>query len=109
MRSVMDQSSTRCPDGRAAATAIGGETPVTERVCCILVAGSSKIRFEEPNAARLPAQSRSAGPMHRPRCRCPCDWGISASTRSEEHTSELQSLMRIAYAVFFLKKKMYRT
>src|SRR3546814_6257648 len=30
---------------------------------------------------------------HRPRC------------RSEEHTSELQSLMRISYAVFCLKKK----
>src|SRR3546814_3638207 len=28
-------------------------------------------------------------------------------TRSEEHTSELQSLMRISYAVFCLKKKMY--
>src|SRR3546814_1883555 len=28
-----------------------------------------------------------------------------ASTRSEEHTSELQSLMRISYAVFCLKKK----
>src|SRR3546814_4396562 len=28
-------------------------------------------------------------------------WG----TRSEEHTSELQSLMRISYAVFCLKKK----
>src|SRR3546814_4754638 len=27
--------------------------------------------------------------------------------RSEEHTSELQSLMRISYAVFFLKKKYY--
>src|SRR3546814_3269892 len=27
-----------------------------------------------------------------------------ASSRSEEHTSELQSLMRISYAVFFLKK-----
>src|SRR3546814_2798253 len=27
------------------------------------------------------------------------------SMRSEEHTSELQSLMRIAYAVFCLKKK----
>src|SRR3546814_3057067 len=27
------------------------------------------------------------------------------STRSEEHTSELQSLMRTSYAVFFLKKK----
>src|SRR3546814_4468738 len=30
---------------------------------------------------------------------------ISAGLRSEEHTSELQSLMRISYAVFCLKKK----
>src|SRR3546814_6601109 len=30
------------------------------------------------------------------------------STRSEEHTSELQSLMRISYAVFCLKKKTNR-
>src|SRR3546814_5784629 len=29
----------------------------------------------------------------------------SRATRSEEHTSELQSLMRISYAVFCLKKK----
>src|SRR3546814_10259998 len=29
----------------------------------------------------------------------------AASTRSEEHTSELQSLLRISYAVFCLKKK----
>src|SRR3546814_1885091 len=29
----------------------------------------------------------------------------SRSDRSEEHTSELQSLMRISYAVFCLKKK----
>src|SRR3546814_4376499 len=31
--------------------------------------------------------------------------GISAVFRSEEHTSELQSLMRSSYAVFCLKKK----
>src|SRR3546814_2611833 len=30
---------------------------------------------------------------------------IEAICRSEEHTSELQSLMRISYAVFCLKKK----
>src|SRR3546814_8223051 len=30
---------------------------------------------------------------------------LEASMRSEEHTSELQSLMRIAYAVFCCKKK----
>src|SRR3546814_4064616 len=29
------------------------------------------------------------------------------ATRSEEHTSELQSLMRISYAVFCLKKKTF--
>src|SRR3546814_9318895 len=34
-------------------------------------------------------------------------WGFKFKTvaRSEEHTSELQSLMRISYAVFCLKKK----
>src|SRR3546814_9830517 len=31
--------------------------------------------------------------------------GVTGSVRSEEHTSELQSLMRISYAVFCLKKK----
>src|SRR3546814_8303793 len=33
------------------------------------------------------------------------DLGLVAVARSEEHTSELQSLMRISYAVFCLKKK----
>src|SRR3546814_4965296 len=33
----------------------------------------------------------------------------SLSVRSEEHTSELQSLMRISYAVFCLKKKTHKT
>src|SRR3546814_9050994 len=35
--------------------------------------------------------------------------GRSAPSRSEEHTSELQSLMRISYAVFCLKKKKKKT
>src|SRR3546814_5177100 len=41
------------------------------------------------------ADGRSAGARHR----------RGATPRSEEHTSELQSLMRISYAVFCLKKK----
>src|SRR3546814_2833288 len=59
------------------------------------------------------ATARRASPGHRsrgfaeqrgmhgqsPRHECP------SSGRSEEHTSELQSLMRISYAVFCLKKK----
>src|SRR3546814_5735166 len=36
------------------------------------------------------------------------DLGVVARTRSEEHTSELQSLMRISYAVLRLKKKQYQ-
>src|SRR3546814_20265707 len=39
-------------------------------------------------------------PAHRQR-----DRGQSVGRRSEEHTSELQSLMRISYAVFCLTKK----
>src|SRR3546814_994212 len=42
--------------------------------------------------APLPGESITAAPL-------------SPVGRSEEHTSELQSLMRISYAVFCLKKK----
>src|SRR3546814_8382201 len=47
-------------------------------------------------------------------CRCippppgACMRRTAACMRSEEHTSELQSLMRISYAVFCLKKKKNR-
>src|SRR3546814_2031927 len=34
--------------------------------------------------------------------------GVLGRLRSEEHTSELQSLMRISFAVFCLKKKNYK-
>src|SRR3546814_8340229 len=34
---------------------------------------------------------------------------LGIARRSEEHTSELQSLMRISYAVFCLKKKTHTT
>src|SRR3546814_6926496 len=55
--------------------------PTTRSTCC---AGSS------PNTQTpAPATDRS----------------LEKATRSEEHTSELQSLMRISYAVFCLKKK----
>src|SRR3546814_4439911 len=35
----------------------------------------------------------------------PTSAGVESTIRSEEHTSELQSLMRISYAVFCLQKK----
>src|SRR3546814_2178421 len=45
--------------------------------------------------------------LHLARCPRQPAWILLAAVwmRSEEHTSELQSLMRISYAVFCLKKK----
>src|SRR3546814_7054809 len=59
------------------------------------------------------ARSRPALPMSAPRAAKALDRGAfpgrsssrGGRNRSEEHTSELQSLMRISYAVFCLKKK----
>src|SRR3546814_9284693 len=42
-------------------------------------------------------------------CRQVTEAADSGERRSEEHTSELQSLMRISYAVFCLKKKKIQT
>src|SRR3546814_10176932 len=47
-------------------------------------------------------QSRSSGQVQ---SQAPNPIGRTPLLRSEEHTSELQSLMRISYAVFCLKKK----
>src|SRR3546814_6008628 len=50
---------------------------------------------DRPCRLRQPRRGRHRGRLRRPR----------PARRSEEHTSELQSLMRISYAVFCLKKK----
>src|SRR3546814_2045068 len=47
---------------------------------------------------------RAARRRSRRQCKAPRQFPARRS-RSEEHTSELQSLMRISYAVFCLKKK----
>src|SRR3546814_2610384 len=48
--------------------------------------------------------SRRSSPRDRVDSHLKC---LRAASRSEEHTSELQSLMRISYAVFCLKKTKY--
>src|SRR3546814_1869428 len=45
----------------------------------------------------------------RRRWKLPIDAILNGQGRSEEHTSELQSLMRISYAVFCLKKQRIHT
>src|SRR3546814_3398668 len=75
----------------------------------------------QPSAPRPPVHSTqystksvptSAPPCQKPQAKPPSTNSVSAIVnhgiedfRSEEHTSELQSLMRISYAVFCLKKK----
>src|SRR3546814_9328709 len=61
---------------------------------------------------RLSSRFIRPGPQVCPRVwSCPCvrsqasGYTPNSPSRSEEHTSELQSLMRISYAVFCLKKK----
>src|SRR3546814_5689361 len=76
--------------------------------------------FRSPRRRRAPTRrARSRGASHRP-ARQREQRATSGATsrlvlddhvgmRSEEHTSELQSLMRITYAVFCLKKKLHNT
>src|SRR3546814_9132865 len=54
---------------------------------------------------RHSAAARTARPEQYRRAPAPRAFLVSPLCRSEEHTSELQSLMRISYAVFCLKKK----
>src|SRR3546814_4083057 len=56
--------------------------------------------------AALPDKALQIRVARRPLRRHDCPGGLrQLAPRSEEHTSELQSLMRISYAVFCLKKK----
>src|SRR3546814_20269310 len=58
-------------------------------------------RHSKPSPSSLKASSPRCSGARGPTC--------SPAPRSEEHTSELQSLMRISYAVFCLKKKTHKT
>src|SRR3546814_8022094 len=72
----------RTADGRSGA----------DRVCALAVVGTWLDRGAE-QAGRRRAR------------RCTADRAAELRDRSEEHTSELQSLMRSSYAVFCLQKK----
>src|SRR3546814_3402088 len=57
-----------------------------------------------PDAGRVVANMLALGLSEWPCHRGTADNLLKRGRRSEEHTSELQSLMRISYAVFCLKK-----
>src|SRR3546814_5114195 len=60
-------------------------------------------RSSPPGEDRRESRCRGSRPGARRPARC--RRSAARSVRSEEHTSELQSLMRISYAVLCLKKK----
>src|SRR3546814_1666056 len=66
--------------------------------------GAMDVVRHRPRRAVLPDVRRLPRPQRDP-VRADRGAGRGAAHRSEEHTSELQSLMRISYAVFCLKKK----
>src|SRR3546814_2398693 len=66
------------------------------------VARTSASTFSGSNAECPDAGEIASSAFGQALCRSQAFW---TGQRSEEHTSELQSLMRISYAVFCLKKK----
>src|SRR3546814_2712180 len=80
--------------GTAVGAAVGGFKPVVEIMLMNFVA----VCMDQITNHAAKLRFMSGGQTHVPMV-------IRTMTRSEEHTSELQSLMRISYAVFCLKKK----
>src|SRR3546814_6082973 len=74
---------------------------------------SHGIRIEASARIRLARMLCGLAVFLLPACIIATPWGlapfVALIVRSEEHTSELQSLMRISYAVFCLKKKQQKT
>src|SRR3546814_3305751 len=94
MPALPQQGAPAADSGVALASAVGPDFNLTAICChvfytcivCLMIGGFARARRE----------------------RCVCAYPLYAKigvARSEEHTSELQSLMRISYAVFCLKKK----
>src|SRR3546814_1395764 len=80
----------------------------TEALAAILEASTGgSVRIVAAYSA-ITTKSQNSDPAHSSMV-APFTRSMARKTRSEEHTSELQSLMRISYAVFCLKKQIYIT
>src|SRR3546814_9010380 len=70
--------------------------------------GEDPLRLaDEPEVGRISvyAQGKDYHDVVKRRLKALARWLVAEAPRSEEHTSELQSLMRNSYAVFCLNKK----
>src|SRR3546814_7549597 len=77
----------------------------------VALSPASRTAVSRPAIIPLPMQENERGFALLPlpfQPGVPAQDAFPAKLRSEEHTSELQSLMRISYAVFCLKKKKHQ-
>src|SRR3546814_7829289 len=70
-----------------------------------LFRSQSPVNSEETSVPDVPVQPTATEIIQRAEAPVEVVSPLASVVRSEEHTSELQSLMRISYAVFCLKKK----
>src|SRR3546814_1155617 len=80
-------------------------SPGTSRMPASAIPSRARLRTVQPSASRISKLTEASSRKSTESANSETD-PISSATahRSEEHTSELQSLMRISYAVFCLNK-----
>src|SRR3546814_10256676 len=84
----------------------GGAAGIGLAIATRLIEGGATVSLWDRDAQALDKARSTLGAQHaRVEQVDVGDENSVQSARSEEHTSELQSLMRISYAVFCLKKK----
>src|SRR3546814_4145347 len=106
---ISDWSSDVCSSDLAERLGIGGDRLAQRHAARDDLAREGSIDRDAIERAAAAASGRHLllRETQRDACFCGCRAGRNQILfgRSEEHTSELQSLMRISYAVFCLKKK----
>src|SRR3546814_9235513 len=104
----LERESSQLPEherGIERAPVVGLSNDIEQNQISVRMLGRSERARNEPAPALGPWMIWTARLARRTRAPCRTRDRPIAPGRSEEHTSELQSLMRISYAVFFLKNK----
>src|SRR3546814_8052143 len=105
-RQLLDLHEGQVPRPREALVALPGVGRKTANVVLNTGFGEPTIAVDTPHLPRVEPHGPGARQGRaRGRDAVAQDGARRVPPRSEEHTSELQSLMRISYAVFCLKKK----
>src|SRR3546814_2677469 len=104
-----------CDDGVITDTEIAHYAARARGGAAMIITGSGAVAFPVGAASRkqpglsddrfIPGLARLADAVHEAGSLLCVQMSHHGKSRSEEHTSELQSLMRISYAVFCLNKK----